>query len=73
MKSSILLRFSIEFVTYFHAAKFCLNWSSNNRNKEGEIHPPIPRRFFKIGMPRLAENEFHTTKFPDFLCFLRIS
>ena len=26
----------------------------------------LPQKIFKIRMPRLAENEFHTTKFPDF-------
>ena len=26
----------------------------------------LPQKIFKIRMLRLAENEFHTTKFPDF-------
>ena len=31
----------------------------------------LPKKIFKIGMLRLAENEFHTTKFLDFsLTFL---
>ena len=31
----------------------------------------LPQKIFKIRMLRLAENEFHTTKFPDFsLTFL---
>ena len=34
MTSSILLLFWIEFVTYFHTAKFSFNWPSNNGNKE---------------------------------------
>ena len=35
MTSSILLWFWIEFVTYFHTAKFCFNRTSNNGNNGG--------------------------------------
>ena len=35
MKSSILLWFWTKFITYFHTAKFCFNWPSNNGNQEG--------------------------------------
>ena len=40
MKSSILLWFWIEFVTYFNTTKFGFNWPSNNGNKEGVPPPP---------------------------------
>ena len=29
----------------------------------------LPQKIFEIRTLRLAENEFHTTKFPDFFCF----
>ena len=32
----------------------------------------FPLEVFKIRILRLAENEFHITKFPDFSCFLKI-
>ena len=31
----------------------------------------LPQKIFKIRMLRLAESEFHTTKFTDFSCFFR--
>ena len=32
----------------------------------------LPKKIFEMKKVRLAENEFHTTKFPDFSCFLKI-
>ena len=33
----------------------------------------LPQKIFEMKKVRLAENEFHTTKFPDFSCFLKNS
>ena len=42
------------------------------QNCSGGSGGMLPWKIFKIRMLILAENEFHTTKFPDFSCFLKI-
>ena len=38
----------------------------------GGLGGMLSQKIFKIRMLRLAENQFHITKFPDFSCFSKI-